>query len=266
MAGGLAIIACGGILPVQIAKAHEGALIITLAGVPNNFGTHSNEHRLEKLGELFEALNAASVSQVVFAGALSRPMLDPAEYDPFMREIAPELQTSMMRGDAALLGHVIEIFEKHGLKVLGAHELLPELTAQAGLHVGPEPDARHLADIERAKSILQALSPLDVGQGCVVAKGQCLGIETAQGTDFMLRYVAGRPKKTNCGGIFLKAAKGGQDLRIDMPAIGPETIAGVVRAGLDGVVVEAEKVMILEREKTLQVVEDAGIFLISREF
>ncbi len=266
MAGGLAIIAGGGILPVEIAKAHEGALIMTLAAVPNNFGTNQNEHRLEKLGGIFEALKAASVSHVVFAGCLSRPMLHPAAYDPLMRRIAPEIITAMQQGDAALLGHVIELFEEHGFKVLGAHELLPDLTAQADLHVGPQPDAQHLADIERAWGILQALSPLDVGQGCVVAAGQCLGIETAQGTDFMLKYLADTAEKTNKGGIFLKASKAGQDLRIDMPAIGPATIAGVAQAGLDGVVIEAGKVMILEREKTLQVVEDNNIFLIARAF
>ncbi len=260
----LAIIACGGDLPVQIAKAYEEALVITLAGVPNNLGTKSNAHRLEYLGGVFADLKAASVTDVVFAGAITRPVLDPEKFDPVMRQYAPGIISAMQLGDDALLRQVIEIFEKQGFEVIGAHELLPDLTAQAGLHIGPPPMAQHLADIERARDILQALSPLDVGQGCVVEKGQCLGIETLQGTDFMLKAVADTAHRPAGGGVFLKAAKRGQDLRIDMPAIGPVTIAAVAKAGLAGLVIEAGKVMILEREKTLQAVEDAGLFLSAR--
>ena len=260
MGGRLAIIACGGELPVQIAKAYEDALILTLAGVPNNFGKKINERSLENLGGIFADLKAASVTDVVFAGALVRPVLERGKFDPIMRQYAPGIEAAMHLGDDALLRQVVEIFEEQGFEVVGAAELLPGLMAQVDLHVGPPLGARHLADIERARDILLALSPLDVGQGCVVEKGQCLGIETLQGTDFLLKAVADTTRPVG-GGVFLKAAKRGQDLRIDMPAIGPVTIAAVAKAGLAGLVIEAEKVMILEREKTLQTVEKAGIFL-----
>ena len=263
MGGRLAIIACGGDLPVQIAKAHEGALVITLAGVPNNFGKCITEKPLENLGGIFTELKAASVTDVVFAGALVRPVLEREKFDPVMRQYAPEIEAAMQLGDDVLLRQVVEIFEVQGFEIVGAAELLPGLTARTDLHIGPPLRAQHQADIERARDILQALSPLDVGQGCVVEKGQCLGIETLQGTDFMLKAVADTARPVG-GGVFLKAAKRGQDLRIDMPAIGPETIAAVARAGLAGLVIEAGKVMILEREKTLQSVEEAGLFLAAR--
>ena len=266
MAGRLGIIACGGVLPVQIAQAYPKAFIVTLNGVPHNFGTNSNEHQLEKIGELFEALKSASVTQIVFAGSLSRPVLDPSAFDPVMTKVAPRLFAAMQLGDDSLLREVIEIFEEQNFEVLGAHELIVDLTAGLDMRIGPEPDTLNLSDIARARDILLALSPLDVGQGCVVSQGQCLGIETLQGTDFMLKCVADTPNKLRQSGVFMKAAKHGQDLRIDMPAIGPWTIAAVVNAGLAGLVIEAEKVMILEREKTLQAVKDAGIFLIAQAF
>lgn len=264
MGGRLAIIACGGGLPVQIAKAHEGALIITLADVPNNFGKKINEQRLENLGGIFADLKAASVTRVVFAGALCRPVLEREKFDPVMQKYAPGIISAMQLGDDTLLRQVVEIFEEQGFKVIGAHELLPGLTAQADLHIGPPLKGQHRADLEHARDILMALSPLDVGQGCVVEKGQCLGVETLQGTDFMLKAVADTAHRPAGGGVFLKAAKRGQDLRIDMPAIGPETIAAVAKAGLAGLVIEAGKVMILERDKTTQAVESAGIFLSAR--
>ena len=165
-----------------------------------------------------------------------------------------------------MLRHVIEIFEEQGFSVVGAHELLPDLTAAQGLKVGIDPSDDDLLDVARACNILTVLSPLDIGQACVVAAGQCLGIETIEGTDALLDLVFRMPKNLRSGakGVFVKASKRGQDLRVDMPTIGPRTIDAVVKAGLAGVVIEADRVMMLDRNETMQRVEDAGIFLSAR--
>ena len=266
MAGKLAILACDGALPVQLAAAYPEALKITLAGIPHQLGADTTEYPIEKLGSVFAALREAKIDRLVFAGSLARPAMDPAAFDAVMIAVAPRLLAAMQRGDDALLRQVIEIFEEQGVTVVGAHDLLPKLTAFDGLQVGPAPNAAELDDMARACEILGALSPLDVGQGCAVAGGQCLGIETVQGTDALLRYVAGTPETLRRGhkGVYVKAAKAGQDLRIDMPAIGPGTVRAVAEAGLAGLMIEAGRVMILDRNKTLQAAEDAGIFLISR--
>lgn len=266
MAGKLAILACDGVLPVQIAAAHPEALVVTLMGVPHQFDGDTREFRVEHLGSLFAALKEAGIERLVFAGSLNRPALDPSEFDPVMVSLAPRLLVAMQQGDDVLLRQVIEVFEEQGLTVVGAHELLPDLTAEDGLQIGPAPTEAERADTARACAILDALSPLDIGQGCAVAGGQCLGIETLQGTDALLRYVSETPDKLRAGhkGVYVKAAKRDQDLRVDMPAIGPATITSVVAAGLAGLVIEAGRVMILEREKTLQAAENAGIFLYSK--
>ena len=266
MDGNLAILACDGALPVQIVQAYPEAMRITLTGVPHQLGPGTQEFPIEKLGSVFAALKEAGIERLVFAGSLARPAMDPAQFDPVMLSLAPRFLAAMQAGDDALLRHVIEIFEEQGVRVVGAHELLPELTADAGLHVGPPVSEADLADVDRACAILQALSPLDVGQGCAAVGGQCLGIETVQGTDALLDYVARTPDTLRRGhkGVYVKAAKAGQDLRIDMPTIGPGTIAAVAGAGLAGLVIEAGRVMILDREKTLQAAEDAGIFLTAR--
>ena len=268
MAGRLAILACDGALPVQIADAYPDALKITLSGIPHRLGPDTLDFPIEHLGRIFATLKEARADRMVFAGSLSRPAMDPGSFDEVMTSVAPRLLAAMQGGDDALLRQVIEIFEETGVSVVGAHELLPELTAAESLHIGPEISAEHRADTERARSILKALSPLDVGQSCAVAGGQCLGIETLRGTDALLHYVSETPESLRRGakGVFVKAAKQGQDLRIDMPTIGPGTVRRVAAAGLAGLVVEAGKVMILEREKTLQAVEDEGIFLTAQVF
>lgn len=267
MTGRLAIIAFSGTLPAELARAETGAMIITLEGCPSDLEARSERHRFEKIGALFSAMKAGGVDRVVFAGALSRPVLDPSQFDAEMAALAPRLMAALSRGDDGLLRTVIDIFEEKGFSVTGPHQVLPALVAEPGLHVGPAPGDEEEADIARAGQILRGISPLDIGQGCVVAGGQCLGIETVQGTDALLAAVAGTDRKyfRNFKGVYVKAAKEGQDLRIDMPVIGPHTVAAVAGAGLAGLVVQAGRVLILDRAATLQAAAGHGIFLLSRD-
>ncbi|MFK7937849.1 MAG: LpxI family protein [Roseovarius sp.] len=262
MSGRLAILACGGQLPVMLAAAYPEAACVSLKGIPHLLGDRAEAHQIEKLGGLFKALKAQGVDRIVFAGHLARPALNPAKMDAKTLTLVPRIMKAMQGGDDGVLRLVISIFEDQGFAVLGAHTLLPDLTVADSLRVGT-PTKADMHDSARGFAILAALAPLDVGQGCVVAGGQVLGIETVQGTNALLHFVADtRAGKT--GGVFAKASKQGQDLRVDMPAIGPDTVTAVARAGLAGIVVEAGRVMILEREKTLQAIEKAGLFLTAR--
>lgn len=266
MAGRLAILACGGALPVKLAEARPDAVIYTLRGIPSALSDQAEEHQLEKIGTLFAAMKEAGITTLVFAGHLTRPAINPAECDAAMLKLAPRVMQALPKGDDALLREVIAIFEEQGLDVVGAHEVLPEIVIEEGLSVGPAMDAQQEKDAARAFEVLSHLSPLDIGQGCVVAGGQCLGIETAQGTDAMLRFAGETPEALRRGhkGVYAKAAKTGQDLRVDMPVIGPDTVAGVAEAGLAGIVTSAGSVMILDRDATLEAVGEAGIFLVAR--
>lgn len=264
----LAILAGTGRLPVELALECPEALRVGFEGVETALDGPVERHRFEELGALFGALKAQGVTEVVLAGAMSRPPLDPARFDAYMQATAPRLMQAMQAGDDGLLRFVISLFEEQGLAVRGAHEVAPALAAGEGLLTGPQPEERALADADRAAAILSALAPHDVGQGAVVAGGLCLGIETLQGTDAMLRFVAETPQalRRGGGGVLVKRPKPGQDLRADMPAIGPDTIARATEAGLSGVVLEAGRVLILDREATLEAAEAAGLFLLGRSF
>ena len=204
---------------------------------------------------------------MVLAGGVGRPPLNPAEFDDFMQALAPRLLAAFQGGDDALARLVIQVFEENGIAVVGAHELLPALTAAPGVLVGAEPSARNRADMARATDILLALSPLDVGQGAVVANGLALGIETQQGTDAMLRFVAQTDQslRGEGGGVLVKRPKIGQDLRVDMPAIGPDTVAGAAAAGLDGIVISARKVVLIERDRLVRAAQEAGLFIFAED-
>ena len=262
----LAILAGQGALPQMIAAERPQALFVHFDGVSVELPANDTlAASYERFGEMFAGLQAAGITEVVFAGGLARPALNPANFDARMQQLAPGFMAAMSGGDDGLLRAVISAFEGEGFAVRGAHEVLPALTAAPGLLAGPGPSDADMRDAGRARAILQALGPLDVGQGVVVADGQALGVETAQGTDAMLGFVAQTPQKLRQRerGVLVKAPKPGQDLRIDMPAIGPETIAAAAKAGLAGIVISAGDVLLIERAETLAAAGAAGLFLLA---
>ena len=262
----LAIISGQGSLPVALAAANPDALVITLQGVSHDHSVETREHRFEALGALFDDMRAEGVNEVVLAGGMARPSLDPSAFDTFMQATAPRLMAAFQQGDDQLLRLVITLFEEQGFAVRGAHDVLPSLTADLGQMAGPTPSESDLKDAAKAADILRTLAPLDVGQGVTVAAGLCLGIETLQGTDALLDYVGRTPSHLRrAPGVFVKAPKAGQDLRVDMPTIGPATVARVAKAGLAGIVVAAGRVLILDRAATFKAAENAGVFLLGAE-
>ncbi|MFW5880905.1 MAG: LpxI family protein [Roseicyclus sp.] len=254
--GGRAIIAGSGALPGLLLEAGP-ARVVAFAGVPVAAeGAGRIAARFERLGALFDDLVAAGISQVCFAGAMGRPPLDPGALDAETAALLPRLMQAMARGDDALLRDVAAVFEERGFEVVPAHGLRPDLLAEAGcLAEGSLPER----DVARARAVLEALGPLDVGQAVVAGRGQVLGIETLQGTDAMLRFVA--ETAPGSGGVLVKRPKPGQDLRFDMPAIGPGTVEAAARAGLAGIEIAAGGVLMLDREAVVAACAGTGLAL-----
>lgn len=239
----LAIIAGTGALPGLLA-ARNSAVIVRMAGMESAVeGDCVIEARLEHLGRMFTDLRTVGVGTLCLAGATRRASFDTGQLDAETAALLPRITAAQGQGDDALLREVVAIFEEQGFAVRGAHELRPDLLARQGVLVG---QAAAEGDAARARAVLAALGPLDVGQAAVAAKGQLLGIETLQGTDAMLRFVA--ETAPGSAGVLVKRAKPGQDLRVDMPAIGPETVALVARAGLSGIELQADHVLLLDPE------------------
>ncbi len=267
--GALGIIAGTGDLPYDVACAAEAAGHTVVlahsegAPLPWSGGRLSVPFRVERLGALFRGLRRAGVAEVVMAGAIHRPALDLRRFDLKSARLAPKLFRALRAGDDAALRAVIAIFEAEGFAVRGAHEFLPEGVVLPGSVTAQGPSALHRTDAARGQAILGALGPLDVGQACAVARGQCLGIETVYGTQAMLASVAqNRPtREPRTGGVFVKMAKPGQELRADMPVIGRDTVGQVVAAGLDAICLQAGRVLILDRAAVVAEADAGGVVI-----
>lgn len=275
-AGTLAIVAGAGDLPRLIAedcrRRGHAYRIVRFEGITLDWtdGHPVIPAVFEKPGRLFADLRRAGCTRIAFAGGITRPRVSPLRFDLTGIRLAPRLFAALRAGDDGALRIVTEIFEAQGLHIVGAHHLLEGLLAPEGVLTAAKPAEDDRRDALRAAEIVAALGKVDVGQGAVVAQGICLGLESIQGTDRMLDFVADsagafRPDPDGARGVILKAPKPGQDWRTDLPAIGPETVRRASRAGLAGIVIEAGGVLVLGLEETVAEADAHGLFLWARK-
>lgn len=259
----LALISGRGALPAHVAKAlPQKPLICVLEGFEPAQLAADMTFRLEHLGTLLRDLKARGVRDVCFCGAIERPPFDPKALDAATLPLVPVIVKAMGSGDDAALRAVMALFEAEGFGVRAAHDIAPGLLAPEGMLTSHQPDDTMQADVVRADAVLNALSPLDVGQGCVVGTGQVWAIEAIGGTDHMLHSLPDGAQKARA--VLVKSPKEGQDLRADLPTIGPDTIDAVVAAGLAGVVITAGAVILLDAKITCHRAQEAGLVLWSR--
>ena len=263
-----AIIAGQGRLPAALAAGMaEAPLVAAMDGFAPEGITVDLTFRVERLVPFLRALERDGIGRVIFAGAVTRPRLDPALLDEATAALLPRLMAAMQQGDDATLRVVIELFEEFGFTVSGVEDVAPALLPGAGVLAGTV-TPRDEADAARAAAIVAALGAVDVGQGAVVVQGLCLGVEALPGTDALLAQVAGittlRPDPARGKGVFYKAAKPDQDRRIDLPTIGPDTLRGVAAAGLGGLAFQAGSVICLDLAEMQRLAAEAGLFLWAR--
>ncbi len=269
----IGIIAGGGSLPAAVAQsAMNSGNDIYIIGIKGEADPSIERYphcwaRWGEIGRLLATLEDQKCSNLVIIGSVSRPDLSEIRFDFGAVKHLPTILGLTIGGDDTVLKNVIRFFEGKGLTISGAHEVAPDLVAERGRLGRHAPDDADLKDIRLASGLLDALGPYDAGQAAVVTREHVIAIEAAEGTDEMLARAAalrqwGRAKKNTRAGILMKKPKPGQELRVDMPVIGPKTIAGAVEAGLSGIALSAGHVLLAEREKTIRDADEAGLFLV----
>jgi len=272
----IAILAGGGALPNAVAQsATRMGNFVHIIGIEGEADSSIEEHshcwiKWGELGRLLKNIEAEKCSELIIIGSVTRPDLSEVRFDFGALKHLPTILGLTIGGDNTVLSGVVKLFESNGLNVRGAHELAPDLVAPVGCLGRHQPDEMALKDIERAGKLLDALAPLDAGQGVVVTHEHVIAIEAVEGTDAMLTRAAGlqqwgRSKKNTKAGVLVKKPKLGQDMRIDMPAIGPKTIQGAIAAGLSGVAISAGNVLLADRDEMIRRADDAGLFIVGIE-
>lgn len=271
--GNLVLIAGAGRLPEFVAASLErGGLRFKVLAV-RGFTERPLRARADAqvdlldIAETLRILKAWGPATVVPAGGVSRPSLSAIFNAAAALRNRDALRAIAGGGDDRLLRAVLALLEENGHRVLGVHEAAPDLLSPEGQIGCHAPDESAAASIATGRRLLEALSPFDVGQAAVVSADRVIAVEGPEGTDQMLAraravgrkpFGRGRPSPAT---VLVKCAKLGQDLRIDLPAIGPRTIHAAVAAGCVGLAVQAGRTLVIDRPATVAAADAAGLFL-----
>ena len=179
-----------------------------------------------------------------------------------------DLIRSLTGGDDRLLRAVLGLLEDEGHTVLGVHEIAPDLLGKSGQLGRLAPDADAQLSIDTGCAMLRAIGPFDVGQAAVIAAERVIAVEGPEGTDRMLARARklGRPPlgfgAAAKGTVLVKLPKRGQDLRIDLPAIGPRTVRAAAAAGCAGIAIGAGYTLVIDAGATVAAADRMGLFLV----
>ena len=270
--GKLGLIAGGGDLPAAVAARCDAegrpVFLIRLAGFadPHLARWPGAEFGMAQIGAILKALKTEACTTVCLAGIVNRPDFKTLKPDFKGATLLPGIVAAASKGDDALLRKILSVFEAEGFAVEGADDILGGETLGAGALGAVSPTPEQLADLKKALHVAEKSGELDIGQGAVVCDGLVLAVEAQEGTDAMLKRVAGLPadlhgSPTDRKGALGKAPKPIQDLRVDMPVIGARTLELAAEAGLAGVGGVAGRLILIDRTAIIAAADRLGLFV-----
>ena len=266
----LGIIAGGGSIPEMLVRQclTEGRDFVVLAiegNADKNFFNNGADFplrwiRIGQAGTGFKYFTEQQVRDVVMIGTIRRPSFF---------DLVPDLRTTAFfarigakaLGDDGILRALVKEIEGDGMSVKGIHEVIPELLVKEGILTKRKPSERDKEDIRRGIEAALALGRLDIGQAVVVQQGWVLGVEGIEGTDELIRRCKEYRRKGG-GGVLVKLRKPEQDMRIDLPTVGPRSVERAHECGLEGLAVHAGNGLIVDEKETVALADKYGMFII----
>jgi UDP-2,3-diacylglucosamine hydrolase len=267
------LIAAGGVMPFAIADSliarGINPVLFALRGACDPVRVERFRHHWISVGQLGRAVKlfrAENCRDLVFIGTLVRPALSEIRLDWGTLRVIGRLLAAFRGGDDHLLSGIGRILEQDGFRMVGIKDVAPDLLMPEGCLTLKSPDENAAADIAKGRDVLRALSPFDIGQAAVVIDGHVVGVEDIEGTDGLLARVArlraeGRIRARTAHGVLVKAPKSGQDLRFDLPTMGPRTIEGAAAAKLAGIAIVAGNTIVAEPQAVIEAADAAGLFV-----
>jgi UDP-2,3-diacylglucosamine hydrolase len=269
----IGLIAAGGVMPFAVADSliarGVNPVLFALKGSCDPLAVQRFRHHWISLGQVGRAVRlfrAENCRDLVFIGTLVRPALSEIRLDWGTLRVIGRLWAAFRGGDDHLLSGIGRILEQDGFRMVGIKDVAPNLLMPRGCLTLKAPDENSAADIARGLDVLRALSPFDIGQAAAVIDSHVVGVEDIEGTDGLLARVArlrkeGRIRANPGRGVLVKAPKSGQDLRFDLPTIGPRTIEAADAAGLAGIAVIAGETTVVEAQIMIEAADAAGLFI-----
>lgn len=264
----LGIIAGGGSIPKKLIefckKNKRDYFVLAIEGnADKNLIDDSVPHQWIRIGQAgtgFKRFHDEKVQDVIMIGTIRRPGF--FDLMPDLRTTAFFAKIGMKSlGDDGILRALVKEIESEGMAVKGVHEVLPEILVKKGVLGRHKPDKQAEADIHRGIEVALELGKLDVGQAVIVQQGLVLGVEGIEGTDELIRR-CGDYRRKGEGGVLVKLRKPQQDMRIDLPTIGPRSVARAKESGLRGIALHAGNGLIVDEDEVIRQADKEGLFVI----
>jgi DUF1009 family protein len=262
----LGLIAGGGAFPLMVAGAardkglrvvavaHEGETDPLLAEKVDELAWI----KLGQLGHLMKVLKKAGVTKTVMAGTINKKKMF-ENVRPDLRGLTLMSKLAIFHDDDILRAVAGEL-QREGIHIVSSAEHLPELLAPRGNLTRRKPNSSEREDVEFGWTIAKELGRLDIGQCVVVRKKTVLALEAIEGTnETILR--GGKLAKEKA--VVVKVSKPNQDLRFDVPAVGPETIQAMSQVKAAVLAIEAGKTLIFDKPAMISYADRSSIAIVS---
>jgi DUF1009 family protein len=261
----LAIIAGNGVYPHAMARSARAAGVkrIVAAAFQNETDPSLAQlvdqiewMRVGQLGKLLQFLKQSGADHAVMSGQIAPKNLF---------DLRPDLKALLLLGKLrernaeTIFGAIADSMAEVGVELLLATSFMEEHLAASGPLAGPNPGRRELEDLAFGLRIAKETSRLDIGQTVVVKSGTVLAVEAFEGTNAAILRGGSLGKK---GAVMVKVSKPNQDLRFDVPVIGPVTLETAREANLRAIGIEAGKTLLLEKERLFSLAAQAKITIV----
>ena len=224
----------------------------------NKFKKDKNSNRISigKFGKIINLIKEKKSNKVLFAGKIAKPKFSTLRLDLKGIYYMPSVIKAAKSGDAAIIKAIIKILEREKIKVISSNFFNPELSLKAKNYTKLKPTFKDTKSIKKGVDYFNQLNDLDHVQALVVKDEQVIATEGNQGTKKMLSKL-----KKKSAGILIKLPKKKQDLRMDLPTIGLNTLKDCKKYGLNGIVLKSKKNIFLDKDKCISFADKNKIFI-----
>jgi DUF1009 family protein len=223
-----------------------------------------------QLGRWIRVLRRAGCREVIMAGRVRKAemfagprWLQYLRYVPDLTSIRVWFVHARDRRNDSLLGAVADEMQRRGLTLVDSTQYCPEALAEPGVLTPAEPPRSVVDDAAFAWPLIKEIARLDIGQSIAVKEREVIAVEAIEGTDQLIERTGALCRQG--GWALVKVAKPDQDMRFDVPTVGPQTIEKLHAARAAGLVIEAGKTLVLEREKLIELARRYRIAVIARQ-
>ena len=260
------IIAGGGKLPILIGEnlIKSGRSIVFFCieayAKKNDYIKYTNIFiKIKSLSKILKLLKVQGIKKVIMAGYIKRPSLKDIHFDyktiKFIKEYA--LQP---KGDDKLLLTIVKFFEKEGFNFIDWKKECKDLFVKEDNLSKKIPNKISLENLYKGLKVFKILGKIDLTQSMIIQNSVVLGVEAAEGTDELIKRCS-KYKKKGDKGVLLKFSKFNQDSRFDVPVIGLKTLKLLKKYNYEGIFVEKEKSIILDKDKVIKYCNNNSLFI-----